>query len=250
MFPELVLEVCEMKTILTTAVFAALAAPAFASTVSVTGFSASSYNAAVGSMSHAVTQDFEGYGEGNVSNGFMTNVGAFSSLGGEGSGGTVTGADFSNDGTKLALRDGNVYGRVSTTRTLSGNATDDMFLDSNDTYGIVWNVMLGGQRMFDRIVFTLTDAAEFGNSMRIITDFGTTVVSSTGNGLKRLVEIDLDYQTSNATIILGHFRGNSLRTNDGFSLDDIAVNEVPLPASALFLLGGLGGLAAMRRRKG
>ena len=238
-----------MKTILTTAVLAALGAPALASTVSVTGFSASSYNAAVGSMSHAVTQNFEGYGEGNVSNGFMTNVGTFSSLGGQGTGGTVSGADFANDGTKLALRDGNVYGRVSTTKALSGNNADDMFLDSNDTYGIVWNVMLAGQKMFDRIVFTVTDAAEFGNSLQIITDFGTTVVSSSGNGLKRLVEIDFDYQTSNATIILGHFRNNGLRTNDGFSIDDIAVSEVPLPASALLLLGGLGGLAAMRRRK-
>lgn len=244
------LEVCEMKTILMTAVLAALAAPALASTVSVTGFSASSYNAAVGGMTYAVTQDFEGYGEGNVSNGFMTNVGSFSSLGGEGAGGTVSGADFDNDGTKLALRDGNVYGRVSTTSSLSGNAGDDMFLDSNDTYGIVWNVMLGGQRMFDRIVFTITDAAEFGNSLRIITDFGTTVVNSSGNGLQRLVEIDLDHNATYATIILGHFRSNGLRTNDGFSIDDIAVNEVPLPASALFLLGGLGGLAAMRRRKG
>lgn len=239
-----------MKSILTSAILAVLAAPALASTVTVSSFSTSAYNSAVGTMPSAVIQNFEGYGEGNVANGFSTNVGTFSSLGGIGSGGTVTGADFSNDGTQLALRDGNVFGRVSTTRILSGNAADDMFLDSNDTHGIIWNVMLAGQKMFDRIVFTVTDAAEFGNTLRIETAHGTAVVASSGNGLKRLVEIDLDQQVSELQIVLGHFRGNTPVKNDGFSLDDIAVSEVPLPASALLLLGGLGGLAAMRRRKG
>ena len=237
-----------MKTLLASAVFLALAVPATAATVSVSGFSKSDYGTATGSMSNAVTQDFEGYGEGNVNNGFSTNVGTFSSLGGKGSGGTVSNAGFANDGTKLALRDGNVYGRVSTTRDLTGNSADDMFLDSNDTQGIVWDVMLGAGRMFDRIVFTLTDAAEFGNSMKIATAYGEAVYSNSGNGEKRLVEIYFGKAVGSAKITLGHFKGSNPRTNDGFSIDDIAVNEVPLPASALLLLGGLGGLMAMRRR--
>lgn len=243
--------VCKlMKYLLASVVCAVLAAPAMASTVTVSGFSKTAYETATGSIGNAVVQNFETFGEGNVADGFSTNVGSFATLGGTGSGGTVTGAAFPNDGTQLALRDGNVFGRVSTTRDLSGNAADDMFLDSNDTKGIVWNVMLGAQRMFDRIVFTVTDAAEFGNTMRITTDFGSTVISSNGNGLKRLIEIDFGQAVSSASITLGHFSGSTPRTNDGFSLDDIAVSEVPLPASALLLLGGLGGLAAMRRRKG
>lgn len=239
-----------MKKFLAPVVLAAFATPALASTVTVSSFSKSAYEAAVAPMGHAVTQDFESYGEHNVDDGFATNVGRFSTLGGRGTGGTVTGADFANDGTKLALRDGNVFGRVSTTRDLTGNRHADTFLDSNDTLGIVWNVVLGAERMFDSIVFTVTDAAEFGNSLRISTPDGATVVSGGRGGVKRLVEIYFDEAVSSTTITLSHFKGNNPRTNDGFSIDDIAVGEVPLPASALFLLGGLGGLAAMRRRKG
>ncbi|MEM9426591.1 MAG: VPLPA-CTERM sorting domain-containing protein [Pseudomonadota bacterium] len=238
-----------MKKTLISAVLAAFAAPAFAATVTVSGFSAPSYDTAVGSMGSAVTQNFESFSEGNVAGSFATNVGTFSSLGEQGSGATVNGAGFVNDGTRLAIRDGNVFGRVSTTPTLSGNAADNLFLDSNDTHGIVWHVMLAGQRMFDRLVFTITDAAEFGNTLRITTDHGTTNVASAGGSLQRLVEIDFGQQVSEAKITLGHFRGDTPSTNDGFSIDDIAVSEVPLPASALLLLGGLGGLAALRRRK-
>lgn len=35
----------------------------------------------------------------------------------------------------------------------------------------------------------------------------------------------------------------------GFDLDSISVSQVPLPAGGLLLLGGLGGIAALRRKK-
>ncbi|MEM7718373.1 MAG: VPLPA-CTERM sorting domain-containing protein [Pseudomonadota bacterium] len=238
-----------MKKFLVSAALVALSTPAFAATVSVTSFSKSSYEAAVGSITQSVIQDFEGSDIGNVDDGFSTNVGTFASLGGTGSGGTVSDAPFSNNGNKLALRKGDVFGRVSTTSALTGVASDDMFLDSNDTFGIVWNVKLVGSKMFDRLVFTITDAAEFGNALHITTIFGTTIIDSAGGSIKRLVDIDLGQEVSSAVITLGHFSGDAPVKNDGFSIDDIAVSEVPLPASALFLLGGLGGLALMRRRK-
>lgn len=225
------------------------AGPALAATINVSTFSDSSYSAAVGSMGYAVSQDFETFAEGNVDSGFLTNVGAFSTLGGTGSGGTVSNAGFSNDGSLLAIRDGNVYGRTSSTSELTTNSDDDMFLDSNDTFGIIWNVSLGAGRMFDRLVFTVTDAAEFGGSLWLGTNGATATVVNGANAVRNLIEITFDQDISSATVVLGHFNGAGNFTNDGFSIDDITVSEVPIPASALLLLGGLGGLAAMRRRK-
>lgn len=38
-------------------------------------------------------------------------------------------------------------------------------------------------------------------------------------------------------------------STDGYDIDSISVSAVPLPAGGLLLLGGLGGLAALKRRK-
>lgn len=231
------------------AVFFAVAGSASASTVSVSDFSVGAYNAAVGSGTY-VTENFETFDERNVDNGFSTAVGSFSTLGGTGTGGTVSNADFANNGSKLAVRDGNVYGRRSTTSLLTGQASDDKFLDSNDTYGILWAVSLGG-KMFDRIVLTLSDATDVGATMWIGDTTGSfTSVSGFRDGAKKIVEIAFDDAVSTASIFFVNTDGRSGgRLNDGFSLDDIAVSEVPIPAAGFLLLGGLGGLAALKRRK-
>lgn len=52
--------------------------------------------------------------------------------------------------------------------------------------------------------------------------------------------------TSETTTLL--FRGVN-PGNSGAALDNVALSAVPLPASALLMLGGLGGLAATRRRR-
>lgn len=217
-------------------------------TISVTNFSTGAYNAAVDGFSNAVVEDFESFSEGNVANGFSTSVGTFSSMGGTGSGGTVTGSGFANNGTLLAVRDGNVYGRSSTTSALSGTSADNMFLDSNDTFGIRWDVSLGGG-MFDRIALTLSDAADSGALLRIMVDGAFHDLSSLGNGNRKLITIDFGSAVSSATVFFGNWRNGQPRTNDGFSIDDASVSAVPLPASAVLLLAGLGGMAAMRRRK-
>lgn len=113
-----------------------LSVPESAALISVTDFDAASYASGGSGYDNAVTKDFESFAEGNVANGFATSVGPFATLGGTGSGGAVTNADDANDGSMLAVRDGNVYGRTSTTALLSDDKSENKFLDSNDTYGI------------------------------------------------------------------------------------------------------------------
>ena len=235
-------------SVLTTAFMALAALPAAAATISVSSFSATAYNAAVGS-GPTTTENFETFGEGNVADGFATSVGTFATVGGVGSGGTVTRADFDNDGSMLAIRDGNVFGRKSTTSALSGNSQDNTFLDSNDGFGIAYTASLGG-RFFNKIVLTLTDAADTGAILEILTGDAAVSFARKGNGNKQLVVIDLGEKVETASIFFNHRNKNgSLRRNDGFSIDDISVSEVPLPASAFLLLAGIGGLGAYGRRK-
>ena len=243
-----------MKPLLSAAILVALAAgSAHAATISVSDFSKSAYDALV--TPGATVENFEGFSERNIDDNWSeSSVGAFYSLGGTGSGGTVNdgpdkGNFAGNDGTKLALRDGSVYGRTSTTATLSGNAGDDMFLDSNDTWGIGWVASLGGT-LFDRIVLTLTDATDVGATMHIVTGDHSVSFSGLGNGAKRIVEIAFGGGVPTATILFENRNADgSFRRNDGFSVDDIALSAVPLPAGAWLMLGGFGALAALRRRK-
>jgi hypothetical protein len=245
------------KRLLATAVaFALTAGVAQAATIQVSTFSVSDYNTALGTLGPSVVkEDFESYGVGNVNDGFPTAVGTFKTMGGTGTGGTVTDPNPDLDGSKLAIRTGTVYGRSSTTDLLAGlndNPNDgvkDKFLDSNDTFGIEWLVNIGS--MFDKLIFVLTDATDVGATMTITAPGATPYVfSGLGNANRQLVVVDFGGAVNSASISFFNTnnRGKPL-LNDGFSLDDIAVSAVPLPAPAFMLLAGLAGLAAMRRKR-
>ena len=239
-----------LKTVSAAAIVLVSTASAQASSITVSIFDAASYNAGFG-LAPTVGEDFEQLGrtlgEGEVANGFGTAVGTFSTLGGTGGGGTVTGLP-GNTGESLALRDGNVFGRENTVPT-----GGSWFLDSNDTWGMSWDVSIGSK--FDAISFILNDASDVGAFLRISAG-GMVEELRTGSklpdGNAKLVVIDFGQQMSSANIVLGNFSslgGNQYRLNDGFSVDGIQVSAVPLPASVLMLGAAIGGLGFAGRRK-
>ena len=243
------------------AALALSAGAAQASTITVNTFSVSSYKDKIDGFASAVIEDFENpdYAVGNVGtgkdgDGFKTNVGTFWTMGGTGTGGTVAGLD----GSRLAVRTGNVFGRSSTTDVIAGlsdNPDDgilDKFLDSNDTFGIRWSIDIGS--MFNKLIFVLTDATDVGATMRIsatgvVQDFILNPKLKSGN--RQLVHVDFGGPVSAAEITFFNSKGlnGPAFKNDGFSIDDVAVSAVPLPAPALMLIAGVAGLAAFRRKR-
>ncbi|MEL6914803.1 MAG: VPLPA-CTERM sorting domain-containing protein [Pseudomonadota bacterium] len=244
------------------------ASSAVASTISVTTFSTADYQTKYGDLGGVIiTETFADFAEMNVAGSggaFDTQtVGTFQTLGGTGSGGTVKKADNTftgqsganpNDGSRLAIRDGDVFGRRST-NAIPGLAADDKFLDSNDTHGIAWDVDVG--RDFRKILLTLTDGADAGATVRVSTVQGGLLTGAEFfqtqlNKNQKTVLIDFGALVQGARIEFGNYTDDTFtayRANDGLSLDDIAVSAVPLPASFLLLGAALAGLGAVRRRK-
>ncbi len=236
-----------MRRLIAAAALALAAAPATAVTIDVKEFSVTEYNNLLGTFGTVFGQDFESFSEGNVNDGFATNVGSFETIGGTGSGGTITNADFVNDGSKLAIRDGSVYGRTSTTKLLTGDNANDKFLDSNDTHGIRWHVEMSDGRAFTQILLTLTDATDVGATMKITSGTAIETLEGLGNANKQIVLVTFSDEVLDAKVEFTNFKGDNLKLNDGFSLDDIAVATVPLPASVLLLGVGIAGLGAARK---
>lgn len=238
-----------MKKLLTPlCLFAFAASPGLASTITLASFKLENYLAETG-VGVLVEEDFQSFTEGNIADGYATTVGTFASLGGEGSGGTIKNSQFDNDGSQLAMRDGQVYGRRSTTQYLTGDAKDDMFLDSNGTHGIAWTASAGGS-LFNKIVLSVTDAADEGAIMEIVVGDSIYRLENQYQGRKWLVTIGLNERVSEASIFFRNWDSDgSMMANDGFSLDDVVLADVPLPASVALLLAGLGGLATFGRRK-
>ncbi|MFK7744474.1 MAG: VPLPA-CTERM sorting domain-containing protein [Roseobacter sp.] len=216
-------------------------------------FDANDYNLNFGESPN-VGEDFEtlgsNLGEGEVGADFATAVGTFNTLGGVGSGGTVTKLS-GNTGSMLALRDANVFGRTNNA-PLDGH----WFLDTNDTFGMQWDVNISDQA-FNQVSFVIQDFSDTGAFVRI-TAGGEELELRTGkklsDGAAKVIVIDFGQEMTDATIILGNYTtigGEVFKNNDGFSIDGLQVrmSAVPLPMPILMLGTAIAGLGVIRRRK-
>lgn len=196
----------------------------------------------------SITENFEGFASWNGTSGTAnpsTAVGVFTAIGGTGYGTSVIG-----NADNLQVRNDNDMAWRRHNMTTGGNS----WLDSNDTYGMKWEV--GGLPAFNALSFILTDVADQGAKFSI--KIGDTVFSSVLGGAGRLadggiyvVDILLTEVVTSLTVLL-----QNDRLNDGFGIDNVRVAltdpslaPVPVPPAALLLLTGTAVIAAVRRRR-
>jgi hypothetical protein len=171
----------------------------------------------------------------------VTSVGTFTSLGGTGHGHSAI-----NGGTGLEVRNDNPFrwGRHSVMDPANGN-----WLDSNDTYGMRWEI--GGLGQFNALGFFLTDVADVGAKFSLMIG-GTLhehVIGGDGrlaNGIIHWVQILLDDAVDSLVVEMRHDR-----LNDGFGIDGVTVARVapiPLPPALAFMIVGIAALVGLRRR--
>ena len=208
----------------------------------------------------ALTEDFEGFGVGQVAaqNGgygydlntrtLSTKVGTFESKGGEG-GGSI--AEPEKDVSRIEDTDnGGRENTSSETFTSEGIAsgTHEKYLESNDVPEMAWTASdVDGGRHFDRLLFTLTDAAD-NNATLTVTDDNGNEKSVNGLGNNNILTFLVSFADlqSSATVTISNSGSNV--SNDGWGVDSATVGAVPLPAAAWLLLGVSGALVAAKRR--
>ncbi len=197
----------------------------------------------------SVTENFEGFASWNGTSGTAnpsTAVGVFTAIGGTGYGTSVVG-----NADNLQVRNDNDMAWHRHNMTTGGNS----WLDSNDTYGMKWEV--GGMPAFNALSFILTDVADQKGtkfSIKIGDQLFSNVLGANGreaDGGIYVVDILLTEVVTSLTVLL-----ENSRLNDGFGIDNVRVAltdpslaPIPVPPAALLLLTGTAVIAAVRRRR-
>lgn len=144
------------------------------------------------------------------------------------------------------IRSESGHGRYNTTENGAN------WLDSNDNGGINFDIFGLGE--FNSLSFFLTDVDDVGPvtfSMNVDNqDFDIAGMIFGGdkqmNGALSYVRFTFDEMVSTLSLNL------NIDGGDGFGIDDIRVANVaavPVPAAGLLMLGALGGLGALRRKR-
>lgn len=227
--------------------------------------------ACVGAMAPAATYDFgalaDAIGEGSW--------GSQPAAGGTVAGGTWDGSSYSVDGISVtatagsydsasapdydyadawAYLDSTSAGRQAGLGVCSGLTGDECDPSNDDNTGIAGGTSSSStyyeflRLVFDSPVF-ITDILLRDDNHRILTSgligYGDGSIGSPA-GLS-IYDIASGAFTSGVASNVWYFARIGRGVN--FYIDGLTVEEVPLPAAGLMLLGGLGGLAALRRRK-
>lgn len=219
-----------------------------------------------------VAEDFEGFsGPRQIgpdhTESLSTSVGSFTTLNGKpldpddsasairsttpGSGSTAIdtsgGKNDDERGRNLSIRQNEDSQPNGGRQNTSSGDDDKTYLDSNDTLGMQWTASDAGGRMFDRLLFTLTDPSDQGKTLTISANGFTqihTIAPRQPNGEIFNVLIGFSERLESATVWL-----EKSGRNDGFSIDNATIGAVPLPAAAWLLMFASGSLIAAKRRQ-
>jgi len=199
------------------------------------------HDAAEAGLTRTRRANFEGLAPGERTTPLDTDVGDFRSLGGVGSGATVTGTP-GNTGRGIYLRRGRLFGRSNTT------PGGDGFLDSNDSLGIGWQARSAA--LFDTVMFRLIDVGDAGGALDITADGTVLGRIAAGRPDGRTNGVLIRFDRPRRAVAIGL---QSSRLNDGFGLDDATLRQtaapVPLPPGLLLLGGAAAALALLRRAR-